>query len=92
MEKLYASKAMLKMAGGGGVAFPTSPLDPPLHPSFIVPPLEKMLHYEKSLLGLFLTSGNLKQILTGNFESPERSNVRMTNSPLSRFYCKWRQK
>ena len=50
MEKFYSSKALLKMAGGG-VHTPHPPLDPHLHPSFIVPPLEKMLHYKKSLLG-----------------------------------------
>ena len=30
IEKLYLSKALLKMAGGGD-ASPTPPLDPPLH-------------------------------------------------------------
>ena len=33
MEKIYSSKALLKMAGGGD-AFPTSPLDPPLVTAF----------------------------------------------------------
>ena len=30
MEKSYSFKALLKMAGGGGDASPTSPIDPPL--------------------------------------------------------------
>ena len=30
MEKFYLSKTLLKLAGGGGGASPTSPLDPPL--------------------------------------------------------------
>ena len=41
IEKLYLSKALLKMAGGGD-ASPTSPLNPPLMAS--VMPLAHMIH------------------------------------------------
>ena len=55
----------------GGWHFPSTREPTLVHLSFIVPPVEKMLHHEKSLLGSFLTSDNSKQILTRNLESVE---------------------